>query len=609
MSTWSGNEQLLEMFLFETSQNLELLESTILEGEANEQWNEHIINEVFRVMHTIKGSAAMMSYVNVSQLAHAIEDVVFVLREQHPTHVDYAALSDLIFQGMDFIKVELEKVQANAAPDGNPKELIETVKRFLDQLKQQVSAEETDNQAVKPTPNVSHGNAAPNDSTRENVTLSSAASVDSDCAATLLQPRETSCNTVVKPTANPVEASDAVAKNQQAMISVRVDKLDKFMDLVGEMVIAESMVTHNPDLRDLELENFHKAAAQLRKITHELKDIALSIRMVPLAMTFQRMHRIVRDMAKKLDKPVQLHLVGEDIEVDKNIMEHITDPLMHLVRNAIDHGIETHAERLASGKVEPPMVTLEACNSGSDVLVLVRDNGRGLDREKILTKAKAKGLLQRPADELTDKDVFQFIFHPGFSTNEQVTEFSGRGVGMDVVAKNIEKIGGSVSIDSQVQRGTVITLKIPTTLAIIDGMNLRVDESLYTIPTTAILESFRANPSDLFTDPDGNEIMMVRGHPHPVLRLAQLFEIRDEKSSIEDGIVIRVAHEGRALCLVADELLGTQQVVVKSLPKYLLMLRNIQTLAGCTLLGDGSISLILNVAGLQSSQSLAVPSH
>jgi two-component system, chemotaxis family, sensor kinase CheA len=393
-------------------------------------------------------------------------------------------------------------------------------------------------------------------------------------------------------------SKEAVASSQQSVISVSVSKLDRLMDLVGEMVISEAMVTQNPELKDLPLDQFYKAARQLRKITVDIQDMVMSIRMVPLATTFHKMHRVVRDMSKKLDKQVRLEIAGEETEVDKNIIEQLSDPLMHMIRNAIDHGLEPAEERVRKGKDPVGRLWLEARNAGGDVAVTIRDDGKGLDKSRILKKAKDNGLLYKPEEEMTDKEVYSLIFLPGFSTNENVTEFSGRGVGMDVVTKNIAMVGGSVSVDSETDMGTTIHIKIPLTLAIINGMIIQVGSSSYTVPTISIRQSFRAKQEELITDPDGAEMMMVRGQCYPILRLHQCYKVQTEVTEIQDGIIVMVESEGRVLCLFADELIGEQQVVVKALPDYIKSFRKIQGLAGCTLLGDGSISLILDVAGL-----------
>jgi two-component system chemotaxis sensor kinase CheA len=366
----------------------------------------------------------------------------------------------------------------------------------------------------------------------------------------------------------------------QTIISVSVVKLDKLMDLVGEMVIAEAMVIQNPDLKNLQLDNFIKAARQLNKITGEMQDMVMSIRMVPLSATFIKMHRIVRDMCKKLEKDVQLEIIGEETEVDKNIIERISDPLMHLVRNSVDHGIESAEERLAKGKSKSGTITLEAKNAGSDVLIIVRDDGKGLNKEKILKKAKESGILTKNEEDMTDKEIFNLILLPGFSTKDKVTEFSGRGVGMDVVTKNIEAVGGTLSVDSVEDKGTVITMKIPLTLAIIDGMNIKVGNSRYTIPMISIKESFRPMDRDIFTDPDGNEMIMVRGQCHLVRRLHELYKVRTDVTKFSEGIIIMVEQDEKTVCVFADELLGQQQVVVKALPQYIQNFKKIKGLAG-----------------------------
>ena len=387
--------------------------------------------------------------------------------------------------------------------------------------------------------------------------------------------------------------------NVQSIISVNVAKLDKLMDLVGEMVIAEAMVTQNPDLKGMALENFQKASNQLHKITEEIQDMVMVIRMVPLSTTLQKMQRIVRDMSKRLDRSVQLEIIGEETEVDKNIIEHISDPLMHLVRNSIDHGIEEPKERLSKGKPESGKIVLEARNAGSDVLVVIKDDGKGLNKQAILKKASQNGLLTKPENEMTDREIYNIIFLPGFSTNESVTEFSGRGVGMDVVMKNIEAIGGSVMVESHEGVGTTVTLKIPLTVAIIDGMIVRVGGSCFTVPITSIRESFRPNSADLIKDPDNNEMIMVRGQCYPILRLHEHYNIKDSIQNFTEGIIIMIEQDENTLCIFADELMGQQQVVVKSLPDYIRKRKKkIQGVAGCTLLGDGSISLIVDVGGL-----------
>lgn len=709
MSERFTNEPMLDMFIFETSQLTEQLEQSILASDESSCYTKEAINEIFRIMHTIKGSSAMMMFSNISTLAHTIEDLFYFIREEKPQKVDCSTLSDLILEGVDFIKLEVEKIKNRDCSDGDASALIKSINDFLIVLKQnnfskgsmdsvkQVKQAEQAEQAVhnnteKHRFNISHDKVVPssyknafkaviyfeegcemeniraytiihnlkditdelfytpediidNDKSIETIRREGfTVYLKADCSYSkmyeffmrtiflkdieLIQlendddfkrfymnkrtvvdksfdnipslPNQCTGNLLEQDKENNQHPDKEIlsAAAQQSIISVSVAKLDKLMDLVGEMVISESMVIQNPDLKGLELVNFQKAARQLHKITSEMQDTVMSIRMVPLSATFLKMHRIVRDMCKKLGKEVQLKIAGEETEVDKNVIEHISDPLMHLVRNALDHGIESPEDRVAKGKSETGTIILEAKNAGSDVLVIVKDDGKGLDKDKILKKAKKNGLLYKSEEEMSDKEIFNLIFLPGFSTNESVTEFSGRGVGMDVVVKNIETIGGSVSMDSTPDKGSAITLKIPLTLAIIDGMNISVGTSRYTIPTISIKESFRPKENDVFSDPEGNEMIMVRGQCYPVLRLRELFKLKTGMTDFTKGIIIMIEQDDITTCIFADELIGQQQVVVKALPEYIQSFKKTKGLAGCTLLGDGSISLILDIAGL-----------
>lgn len=676
---------MLEVYLFETAQNLEQLETAILACEGSGCFPQEAINEIFRLMHTIKGSSAMMLFNDVAALAHRMEDLFYLLREQKTGQADPYQLSDLVLSCVDFIKLELQKIKHGDPVDGDNATLLSSIASLLAQLQCEQPVQTAESAAVPGQKQQYYlSSARPIDSLAcrwykatlfftddcqmvnvraytvihslkeltEQLRYYPADIIDNDASAEVIakqgftiyaclplpyvdlqrllqetlflqrlelvellgEPEESLTTT---PPTRLVEESVLRVPRVQAeqrradgetavgaagavvnpnLISVDVGKLDKLMDLVGEMVIAEAMVTQNPDLAGLELDNFAKAARQLHKITSELQDSVMSIRMVPLAATFQKMQRIVRDMSKKLAKEVHLELIGEETEVDKNIIEHISDPLMHLIRNAVDHGLETADGRAASGKPRAGTITLEAKNAGSDVLVVVRDDGQGLNREKILQRAREGDLL--PERELSDQEVYNLIMLPGFSTKDQVSEFSGRGVGMDVVVKNLEKVGGVVAVESQAGTGTAITMKIPLTLAIIDGMNLRVGRARYTVPTTAIRESFRPAGRDLINDPDGNELVMVRGDCYPILRLHRRFSTVPDIDELDQGILIRVEQDGRGLCLFADELLGQQQVVVKALPEFVRESKRGGGLAGCTVLGDGGISLILDVAGL-----------
>lgn len=684
MSEQYSNKSMLEVFIFETTQQLEQLEQAIITSEKSGGFSQDSINEIFRFMHTIKGSSAMMLFNNIGTLAHSIEDIFYYLREKNPEIVDFSTLSDLVLEGADFIKVEIEKIRNGDTSDGYPTLLITKINEFLVQLKKQNPCESEEENFLpekdkeeyisqdkkiedininrfKATVffedgcemenirayNIIHNllelveevyyipediieNEESAQLIREHgfVMFIKTKQLDEeihqliiqnifikDFALTKLenddefqqfyQPDKTIVknNRVKMPEISKKRNREKISKenviiSNHSMISVNVEKMDKLMDLVGEMVIAEVMVTQNPVVEDLNNEKFQKDARQLHKVINEIQGVVMAIRMVPLSTTFIKMNRITRDMCKKLNKEVSLVIIGEETEVDKNIIEQISDPLMHLIRNAIDHGIEENEERVRNGKERIGTVTLEAKNSGSDVLIIVKDDGKGLNKEKILKKARENGLLRKQESEMTDKEIYDLILLPGFSTNKEITEFSGRGVGMDVVIKNLESVGGSVSVESREGNGTSITMKIPLTLAIIEGMNISVGQSKYTIPITTIKESFKPKEKDLITDPDGNEMIMVRGQCFSILRLHEYYNVTTNIKDFQEGILIMVENDEETLCLFVDKLVGQQQVVVKALPDYIKRYKKIAGLGGCTLLGDGSISLILDIGGL-----------
>lgn len=627
-----NTESLLEMYLFESEQLIGELETVILACERSRSFSSDSIAEIFRNMHTLKGSAAMMQYMSISSVAHGIEDLFYCLRERAAAIPDFDALLELILNGLDFIRLETLKIRLGDPADGDAQELAASIQSYLARLNEAqqevlydviVTFEENCHMENIRAYNVliklgeagfivvSHEpadileNERTEDVIRKQgfklVIQSSRPQQDlADYLRSMAYVREVKLGAKTQVLESAVAAEQLHEKRenvQQSMISVHVGKLDQLMNLVGELVIAEAMVTQHEELKGLS-DHFQKSAVHLRKITGELQDIIMSIRMVPLATTFHKMHRVVRDMSKKLEKEVDIQIIGEETEVDKHIIEHISDPLMHLVRNAIDHGIEPREERLAADKPACGTLTLEASNAGNDVIISVMDDGRGLDKDKIWRRAVQQGLVSGEQGAVSDRDLYNLVFLPGFSTKESVTEFSGRGVGMDVAFKNIEMVGGTIIVDSVKGKGTSISLKIPLTLAIIDGMNIRVGPSRYTVPITAIQESFKPKQEALLKDTDGNEMIMVRGECYPIMRLSSLLNKDCDGVNLTDGVLVVVEQDGRRLCLLVDELLGQQQVVVKSLPAYIRNMKRIEGLAGCTLLGDGNISLILDVAAL-----------
>ncbi len=690
---------MLDMFIYESSQLLEKLESIILEKQDAECFDDADINEIFRIMHTVKGSSAIMMYDNITKITHKMEDVFYYLRESHPDNVPHLELVEKVLSVSDFVTGEIEKIKGGEAADGDESRLLEDLDAFLSRIKGEIKE-----QGIRlPKENKSEAPKqfyiAPvagedsrfyrivlhyrNDTQMSNIRAYSATYALKNVAEDLLYTPEdiisneesadvilsegfymllqtksseeeilalidnaeleqidideitseefgrglveigqTNAPPVIllddeekteekQETVSPgdfvVKSKDmgkgrTLAKNQskkQTMLSVNVDKMDALMDLIGELVIAEAVVLQSPDLKvpGLELDNFRKSAGQLSKITTELQEAIMSIRMMPLTNVFQKMRRIVFDVSRKLGKDIELDVIGENTEVDKNIIEHISDPLMHLVRNSVDHGIEESAQaRLAAGKPEKGKITLEAKNEGGKVYISVRDDGKGLNREKLYRKALDHGLIEdKPIEEYKDEEIFRFITLPGFSTKEEVTEYSGRGVGMDVVVKNIQEIGGRLDICSTEGRGSEMTLIIPLTLAIINGMVVQVGNSSFVIETSSVKEFIRLGEDSIVTNPSGEEYVNIRGQCYPFVRLNERYHLPDAKDKIEEGIVVVLEHDDRQICVLIDRLLQEQEIVVKPIPSYI---KKIKGLSGCTQLGDGSIALILDIAGL-----------
>lgn len=714
-----STQGMLEIYLYENGQLLERLQEIVLEYKDEECFDEDSINEIFRAMHTIKGSSGVMMYDEVTKIAHKLEDVFYYLRESKPDNVPHMELVEHVLQVVDFISSEMIKIENGQPADGSAADYVDALDKFLNKIKSGKGEEKKEIKenvhveqqqfyiapmatsasrfykiyltfqkdlplanvhaykavyALKeiaedllhsPEDIISDDKAA--DEILENgfkILLQAQCTVDDirgiikegydiqkvdiyECTAKEFQQGFDSVGSEIRidiessveeiqagadrgpmyiapageavkePEKKPMAPGDFVIESKgpgtgkklakdkpkkhdkAAFMSVDIRKMDMLMDLIGELVISESVVLQNPDLQvpGLKLDNFNKAARQMKKISSDLQNTIMSMRMVPLTNTFQKMNRIVFDVSRKLGKEIEFEMIGDQTEVDKNVSEHISDPLMHLVRNSVDHGIEMPDERAAAGKTEKGKVTLTAKNESGKIWITVQDNGKGLDRAKILAKARKQELLDpyKLDKDYTDKEVFQFITLPGFSTKEAVTEYSGRGVGMDVVVSNLQAIGGSLEIESTLGQGSQMIMKIPLTLAIIDGIVMKVGKSAFVVETNIVKEFMQAKKEMLVMKPDGQELVMVRGECYPVLRVGEWYKLSDYKADIENGMFVLVQVEGQMVCLFVDNLVGKQEIVVKPIPDYI---KKVKGLSGCTQLGDGSIALILDVAAL-----------
>jgi two-component system chemotaxis sensor kinase CheA len=384
------------------------------------------------------------------------------------------------------------------------------------------------------------------------------------------------------------------AQMESTTIRVDVKKVDQLINLVGELVITQAMLAQNSrGLDSAAYQQLLAGLADLDRNTRDLQESVMSIRMIPMSIVFSRFPRMLRDLANKLGKKVDLVTLGEATELDKGLVEKITDPLTHLVRNSCDHGIEMPADRLAKGKSEHGTITLSASHQGGSIVIEVRDDGRGLSREKILSKAQERGL--DVSDQMSDSEVWQLIFAPGFSTADEVTDVSGRGVGMDVVKRNIAALNGSVEIDSAEGYGMKVSVRLPLTLAIMDGMSVGVSDEVYILPLSSVVESFQVNADDVNTVAQGSQLVKVRDEYMPVIALEKIFQVPRLDPNKSSNIMVVVEADGSRVALLVDELLGQHQVVVKNLESNY---RKVPNVSGATILGDGTVALILDTGAL-----------
>lgn len=400
---------------------------------------------------------------------------------------------------------------------------------------------------------------------------------------------------VVAPKSPAATAKPPAANAESASIRVSTEKVDKLINLVGELVITQSMISQTiQEFSPEKLSQLRESIIEMERNTRELQERVMAVRMLPIGNVFSRYPRLVRDLAATLNKKIAVQMFGEETELDKSVIERIGDPLTHLVRNAADHGLETPEERQQAGKSEQGVIRLQAFHQGGNVIIEVADDGRGLNTDRIRQKAIAQGLIGAE-DNLNEEQIHALIFHPGFSTAAVVSDVSGRGVGMDVVKKNIESLNGTVSINSEAGRGSRIRIKLPLTLAIIDGLSLSVGDEIYILPLTAIIESIRPRPEQVKRVMGQGEVVVVRGEFLPLLRLHALFDVPARVTDPSRGLVVIVENEGRRFGLLVDELLGQSQVVIKNLEANY---RKVEGAIGATIMGDGRVALILDVLGL-----------
>jgi two-component system, chemotaxis family, sensor kinase CheA len=533
--------ELVGDFIMESREHLSSIEGLMLELEQN-RGAADAIHSVFRSFHTIKGLAGFLGFPGIQRVSHEVETLLDVARNGKISM--HTGIVDVVLESADYLKQSIDAVESEMAGG-----CAEPVPHNDDLIVRIRGAAE-----LVASPPIQAGEAPPK---------------------------------VRRPNAKSNKAAD---------FSVRVEtrKLDSLMDLVGEMVITQSLVRNNPSLNAIQNPRLLADLAQLARITAEVQRTTMGMRMIPIGQLFQRTARMVRDLARKTGKKVELETSGEETEVDKNIAEELSDPMLHMVRNSLDHGIEFPAERQAAGKDPTARIRLAAYHQAGQIVVEISDDGRGLNKAKIIEQARHRGLIQA-GTPLSDNEIYQLIFEPGFSTAEKITDISGRGVGMDVVRKNVQKLRGRIDIQSAPGLGAKFLLCLPLTLAIIDGLVVAVGDHRYILPIFDVREIIRPTTETISSVPGRDEVALVRDRLLPVVRLYRRFGVKPRSEEICDGLLVVAECEGKQFCLLVDDLLGKQEVVIKSLGETF---KNIKGIAGCAILGDGRVGLILDLHGV-----------
>ncbi len=588
-------------FVEEAGEHIDSIEAAVLDVERAPEDTE-AIDSLFRPFHTIKGAAGFLNLRDIVSLTHEAETLFDQARKGSRNITP--GLIDLVFEVVDILKVQFEGIRnymSNPTGEAIPQPPIEIM---IANLRDVVAGriEPVGNMPLEGDPHKRVGEIlVEQGAVPQEVVDFAVAKQDRECGT-----RKVGETLIEMGVTNPKQVSQALrsqAKSESpksAKIgtgggeqSVRIEtaKLDALVDMVGELVISQTLVSANPQV-DVD-PKLTRDVTQTSKIVRDVQDAAMAMRMIPIGPTFQKMARLVRDVARKVGKNVALTISGEDTELDKNVIQQIGDPLVHMVRNAVDHGIESPDGRLAAGKSESGNVALSAFHRGGNIVVEISDDGKGLDPHVLIQKGIEKGLVQ-PEDHLTDEQAYNLIFAPGFSTAEKVTGVSGRGVGMDVVRRNIEDLRGKCDITSTLGKGSTFSIRLPLTLAIIDGMVLRVGTERFIIQTVTVEKALRPTPEQITTVQHKGAVLNVRGRLIPLVPMGPLFKLGERVNPCEAMVVI-AQHAGGEIGLVVDELLGQQQVVIKTLGERF---RDLRGISGAAILGDGRVGLILDVTGI-----------
>ncbi|ACN16515.1 CheA1 [Desulforapulum autotrophicum HRM2] len=575
--------EILMDFVSEALENLDTIEVNLIDLEQDPS-NMEIINDIFRPFHTIKGVSGFLSLTKINKLAHATENLLDSARSGE--FLINARATDVILESVDTLKTLIARINQG------------TDKGFM-QPDDDIDVNDLRDKLQTLQVSLTKGNKEPLGSILVKKRMVDQNALDQALDTQKNQPGKKIGEILVegkKVQANQV-ASALIEQNQprkkvDAQVKVSTQKLDDLVDYAGELVIAQSMLKQ----KTINDPSLSQNVSQLGQIVTNMQNIAMSMRMIPIKATFMKMIRLVRDLAKKSGKEVNLNMAGEDTEIDRNVVDALYEPMVHMIRNSCDHGIESASDRLEKGKPSQGEIILRAYHRGGHILIEIEDDGKGLDKKTILEKAKETGLITGN-EQLTDAQVYDLILQPGFSTAKTITDVSGRGVGMDVVKSGIEKFRGQLNIASEKGRGTKFTISLPLTLAIIDGMLVRVDEEKYVIPTIAIQKAFKPGKEDYFTIKGKGEMVKDRGSLIPMIRLNEIYDSSKHKKSVQDGLVVVVESKDEKRALFIDELLGKDEYVIKSLGSNL---EEVNGISGGAILADGRVGLILDIHGIFS---------
>lgn len=596
----SADESLLVDFISESKEHLEEATAQLLSLE-NDPGNEESINSVFRAFHTLKGIAGFLNLDEIKVLAHDTENLLDLVRRREVELTP--SLTDLVFEALDWMTRLINNIGDGLQSDGmliNEPDLIP----FIEKIK--FSASTKGNGGGVPGPPTSKlgeilvksGAVDRNqmdDAIEEAKIFEPEKKIGEVLVEKNLVSSETVNNALKEQHQERVQASRKAVELKETL---RVDyaRLENMINTIGELVLAESMINQDEVILDLHSENLTKKLYNLRQVSRKLQELGTTIRMIPISGTFQKMARLTRDLSRKSGKPVLFTSKGDETELDRAYVDLIADPLVHMVRNAVDHGIETPQERVKAGKPEEGNVHLRAYHEGGNIHVEISDDGKGLDQDAIYNKALEKGLISED-EKMTEQEIFHLIFLPGFSTASSVTEVSGRGVGMDVVRRNIKELRGQVAITSELGAGTSFKIILPLTLALIDGMLVKSGDERFIFPVLSVVESIRPTQKMLSTIIGKGEMISLRNRQLPLYRLYKLFNIENAKEDIEDCLVVIVENDGRQIGIIVDDLIGMQQTVIKNLGQGLIDTRG---LSGGSIMADGTVGLIVDIPGLMS---------